>query len=160
MQNKPAFISLFAIALCAFIGVANASIDTTTATGMSANPREYTEDSFLYSSRWEAGSGAFAIRKAKKNYMLHCATCHGATGEGNGELAELLGDGVKPRNHTDAKIMSQRTDEDLRKVISGGGDSMGFDAAMPPFSTILQEKEILGLVKYLRVLCKCKGKDS
>ncbi|MDH5509122.1 MAG: cytochrome c [Nitrospinota bacterium] len=160
MLNKPAFISLFTFALCAFIGVAHASIDNTAAASGSGDPREYTEDSILYSSRWEVSADALALRKAKKNYMLHCATCHGPNGEGDGELAELLGEGITPRNHTDAKIMSQRADEDLRKVIADGGDSMGFNAAMPPFSTLLQEEEILGLVKYLRLLCKCKGKDS
>ncbi|MDH5756835.1 MAG: cytochrome c, partial [Nitrospinota bacterium] len=120
-----------------------------------SHTKTITKESFIASNRWDTGSSQ--LRQAKKNYMLHCATCHGAKGDGQGELAEMLGEGIKPRDHTDAKVMSQRSDEDLRKVISDGGESMGFNSAMPPFSTTLSNEEIVDIVKYLRTLCKCKG---
>ena len=146
-------------ALCALTTAADASIRDASVKDRHLNSIEYTEDSFIHSNRWEV-SAAAALRNAKKNYQLHCATCHGASGDGMGELADLLGDGIKPRDHTDSKVMSQRSDEDIRKVIADGGESLGFNSAMPPFSTILSEEEILELVQYIRSLCKCKGKGS
>ena len=99
-----------------------------------------------------------AAPDARNNYMLHCATCHGAKGDGKGELADSLGEGIKTRDHTDTKYMSSRSDQDLIKVITGGGGSMGFSDAMPSFGAILSKQEILDIVGYLRQLCKCKGK--
>ncbi|MDH4183268.1 MAG: cytochrome c [Nitrospinota bacterium] len=99
---------------------------------------------------------AAVLKRAKDNYKVHCSTCHGVNGDGNGELAESLGEGVKPRNHTDAKIMSARKDEQIADVITNGGEAMGFNSAMPPFGTVLSGEEIKGLVEYIRVLCKCR----
>lgn len=104
----------------------------------------------------QEASSSGAMKRARENYMLHCATCHGINGDGKGDLADSLGEGVKPRNHTDARIMSARSDEDILKVITNGGKSMGFDEAMPAFSSLLSKEEILGLVKYIRQLCECK----
>ncbi len=52
--------------------------------------------------------------------------------------------------------MSNRTDEEIFRTISEGGEAMGFDMNMPPHNTVIIEKEIRGLVKYIRKLCKCK----
>ena len=99
-----------------------------------------------------------AASGARNNYMLHCASCHGSNGDGKGDLADSLGEGIKPRNHTDAKYMSSRSDENLAKVITEGGPSLGLNEAMPPFGSILSKQEILDIVGYLRQLCKCKTK--
>ena len=99
-------------------------------------------------------AGSTAAQKAQGDYMLHCAPCHGSQGDGKGPLAESLG--KPPRNHTDAKYMSARTDEQLIKVVTDGGAASGFDEGMPPFSTILNGDEIKGVVAYVRSLCDCK----
>lgn len=93
-------------------------------------------------------------QKAQSNYMLHCAPCHGERGDGKGQLAEALS--PPPRNHTDSKYFSSRTDDQLIKVVTGGGAALGLDEGMPPFSTILNKDEIKGVVAYVRSLCKCK----
>lgn len=94
------------------------------------------------------------LGNAENNYMLYCASCHGREGDGKGQLAEALA--VPPRDHTDASTMSKRTDEQMFKTISEGGEATGFDSGMPPHNTILQKEDIRGLVKYLRKLCNCK----
>ncbi len=94
------------------------------------------------------------LGNAANNYQLYCSMCHGRDGDGKGQLAETLE--VPPRNHTDAAYMSKRTDEQLFKTISEGGEATGFNSAMPAHKTILHEDEIHGMVKYLRQLCNCK----
>jgi mono/diheme cytochrome c family protein len=101
-----------------------------------------------------AQAGPTDAQKAQADYMLHCAPCHGDRGDGKGQLAEALG--IAPRNHTDSKYMSTRTDEQLIKVVTDGGAASGFDEGMPPFSTILSNGEIKGVVAYVRQLCNCK----
>jgi mono/diheme cytochrome c family protein len=101
-----------------------------------------------------AQAGSSAAQKAQGDYMGHCSPCHGDQGDGKGPLAEALG--KPPRNHTDAKYMSTRTDEQLIKVVTDGGAVSGLDEGMPPFSTILSKDEIKGVVAYVRQVCKCK----
>ncbi|VAX24358.1 hypothetical protein MNBD_NITROSPINAE01-142 [hydrothermal vent metagenome] len=105
-------------------------------------------------SKWSSINPKDSTGQAEGNYQLHCAQCHGVNGDGKGDLAAVLG--VPPRNHTDASIMSTRTDDDIFKVISEGGPAMGFDSAMPPHKTVMSEQEIKDLVKYIRKLCNCK----
>lgn len=95
-----------------------------------------------------------AADKAQSNYMLHCAPCHGEQGDGKGQLAAALN--PAPRDHTDSKLLSARTDEHLIKVVTNGGSAVGLDEGMPPFSTLLSPDEIKGVVAYVRQLCKCK----
>jgi len=101
-----------------------------------------------------AQADSTAAQKAQGDYMGQCSPCHGEQGDGKGPLAESLG--KAPRNHTDSKYMSARTDEQLIKVVTDGGAVSGFDEGMPPFSTILSNEEIKGVVAYVRQLCKCK----
>ncbi len=93
-------------------------------------------------------------REAENNYDHYCASCHGRDGKGDGMMAG--GAPVKPRNHTDAAVMSQRTDEQLFKAIKDGGEAVGLDPTMPPHKTLLKDEEIRGLVKYIRALCNCE----
>ncbi len=95
------------------------------------------------------------LQKAEGNYGMYCAACHGTEGDGKGAVA---GDDLEtePRDHTDAEIMSERTDEDIFRVINEGGDYLGLSDSMPPHKGLIPEKEIRGLVKYIRKLCKCE----
>ncbi len=94
--------------------------------------------------------------EAKSNYAMYCTPCHGDTGKGNGPQAEAME--VPPRNHTDGNYLSTRTDDQLLKVIKGGGPAMGFTSSMPPFDNLLTDEEIKGMVKYVRTLCNCEYK--
>lgn len=91
------------------------------------------------------------------NFIGTCSPCHGDSGKGDGPLAEALGDGVVPRNLTDANLMSFRTDDELFKVVKFGGPSMGFSDAMPAQKDTFTDAEIKQIIQYVRNnICKCK----
>ncbi len=109
-------------------------------------------------AKWQSIDNSDELSTAEGNYQLYCSSCHGARGDGNGDLAETLE--VPPRDHTDASIMSKRTDRHIFKTISEGGKANGFDENMPPHKTVISKKDINGLVKYIRKLCRCKYKEK
>ena len=90
---------------------------------------------------------------AADNYKTYCVQCHGM--QGNGQGINVRDMSVQPRDHTDAKSMSTRTDADLFKVIKEGGLSIDKSVLMPPWGDTLSDDEIRDLVQYLRKLCKC-----
>jgi len=91
---------------------------------------------------------------AADNYKAYCVQCHGM--EGNGKGVNIRDMSVMPRDHTDAKAMSGRSDETLFKVIKEGGPSIEKSVLMPPWDGTLSDEEIKDLVQHLRMLCKCK----
>jgi len=103
---------------------------------------------------WSGAQGKFS---GKGNFEAWCVPCHGPQGKGDGMLAETLGQGIKPRNLSDAKLLSIRTDDFLFKVIKNGGASVGFSEALMSFGQTLTDKEIENIIAYLRSdICKCK----
>ena len=97
---------------------------------------------------------AQAHEAAADNYKAYCVQCHGM--EGNGKGVNIRDMSVMPRDHTDAKAMSGRSDETLFKVIKEGGPSIDKSILMPPWGETLSDEEIKDLVQLLRMLCKCK----
>ncbi len=95
-----------------------------------------------------------AKESAKDNYNTYCIQCHGLAGTGNGVNVRDMS--VQPRDHTDAKAMGGRSDEELFKVIKEGGLAISKSVIMPPWGDTFTDEEIHDLVKYLRHLCKCK----
>lgn len=109
-------------------------------------------------------SGSALAVGAKENYQWYCSQCHG-DGSGNGVNAKPSASGFKqpdmsvsPRNHKSPTDMNKLSDNDLFTAIKDGGLSVSKSALMPPFGKTMTEAEIKDLVKYLRKLCKCKGK--
>ena len=94
-------------------------------------------------------------RAAKDLYAMWCASCHGATGRGDGPNARYLP--VRPAIHASAEQMKRRSDDALFDAISGGGSVMGKSPRMPAFGATLNPSEIRALVAYIRVLCACSG---
>ena len=95
-----------------------------------------------------------AIESAADNYKAYCVQCHGMAGNGKG--VNIRDMSVMPRDHTDAKAMSGRSDETLFKVIKEGGPSIEKSVLMPPWDGVLSDAEIKDMVQHLRLLCKCK----
>lgn len=91
---------------------------------------------------------------AADNYKAYCIQCHGI--EGNGKGVNIRDMSVQPRDHTDAKAMSARSDDMLFKVIKEGGTSISKSILMPSWEGTLSDEEIKDLIQYLRSLCKCK----
>jgi len=88
------------------------------------------------------------VDSGKKLFGQHCASCHGATGAGDGPAgADLF---PPPANVAAASKSPMASDSYLLWTISEGGAPTG--SAMPPFKRTLTEDEIWKLIAYLRVL--------
>ena len=109
---------------------------------------------FLLMVLLAAAFPAQAKETAADNYKAYCVQCHGM--EGNGKGVNIRDMSVQPRDHTDAKSMSGRSDEMLFKVIKEGGSSISKSILMPPWGGTLSDEEIQDLVLHLRAMCKCK----
>jgi len=94
-----------------------------------------------------------AKETAADNYRTYCVQCHGM--DGNGKGVNIRDMSVQPRDHTDAKAMSGRSDEQLFKVIKEGGPSIDKSVLMPPWGDTFSDEEIRDMVTHLRGLCKC-----
>lgn len=97
---------------------------------------------------------AQAKETAADNYKTYCVQCHGS--QGNGKGVNIRDMSVQPRDHTDAKAMSGRSDAQLFKVIKEGGSSISKSILMPSWEGTFSDEEINDLVQHLRGLCKCK----
>ena len=90
---------------------------------------------------------------AADNYRTYCTQCHGR--DANGKGINIRDMSVQPRDHTDAKSMSGRSDDTIFKVIKEGGPSIDKSVLMPPWGDTFTDDEIHDLVAHLRMLCKC-----
>jgi mono/diheme cytochrome c family protein len=92
------------------------------------------------------------LKRARENYQSYCAKCHGEQGKGDGPGAAMLN--PKPRDYTDCKVMQNKKDEELIKVITDGGEAAGLSPDMQPWGGTLSADEIRELVKFVRGFCK------
>jgi len=79
-------------------------------------------------------------------YTANCATCHGATGLGDGPTAAALDPAPAPISHT-AQMLS---DDLVFYRISEGG--VPFQTSMPAWKGVLSEDQIWDVIAYVRVL--------
>lgn len=78
-------------------------------------------------------------------YQKYCQSCHGVEGEGDGVMTTLMG--IEPVDHSNPNVMNSFSNEDLAEIIfNGAGDFM------PSWHGILSEREVEGLVSYIRLL--------
>ena len=92
---------------------------------------------------------------AAQLYGTWCASCHGASGKGDGPNAANLP--VKPAVHSSREAMSARPDDSLFDTIASGGAVMNRSPRMPAFGGTLTAVEIRALVRHIRTLCRCEG---
>jgi mono/diheme cytochrome c family protein len=79
-------------------------------------------------------------------YQENCAFCHGATGMGDGEMANSLN--PSPALLAYMIQMPMSVDEYMLWSISDGGAAFG--SAMPAFKDVLSRDEIWKIVTYMR----------
>jgi cytochrome c oxidase cbb3-type subunit III len=96
---------------------------------------------------------AQATERGEDIYKTYCTQCHGSQGDGKGINTRDMS--VQPRDHSDPKAMSQRSDQDLTKAIKEGGLAINKSVLMPPWGGVLTDEEVTEVVQYLRTLCKC-----
>lgn len=83
-------------------------------------------------------------------YAMHCASCHGAAGAGDGPAAGGLH--PRPRDHTDAWHLEARTDRELHQMVQGGGPAAQRSVLMPAFGENLDPLDAWALVAHVRTL--------
>ena len=96
---------------------------------------------------------------AEQAFKFFCAQCHGVDGKGKGP--NVTKDfPVSPRDFSNSAEMNKLSDADLKNVILDGGPAASKSPMMPPWSKTLTAAEVDGLIKHLRGICKCKGKQG
>jgi mono/diheme cytochrome c family protein len=89
------------------------------------------------------------VAEAKQVWDTRCATCHGATGMGDGAGAAALK--AKPRSFNNAKWQSDTDDERIKKVMVEGGAAVGLSAEMAPNPDLKDKPEVVAeIVKIVR----------
>jgi len=86
----------------------------------------------------------------KPKYAQLCATCHGATGAGDGLASAPLN--PKPAHHNDGNYMNPLSNEHLVKVVTEGGPAVGKSPQMAPWGSVLGEQGVRDVVAFVRTL--------
>lgn len=82
-------------------------------------------------------------------FRLHCASCHGTSGRGDGFLAKSLAS-PKPTDLRNPSLMLQRGDAELHDTVLQGGEATGRHFTMPAFENQLGVLDAWDLVAFLR----------
>jgi mono/diheme cytochrome c family protein len=85
-----------------------------------------------------------SISRGKTLFTINCIMCHGATGEGNGQLASMIAN--KPANLTSI-ITQSKTDGALFMTITNG-----VEGKMPPMVENLTVRDRWDVINYIRTL--------
>lgn len=85
-----------------------------------------------------------SIAQGKKYYGYDCAMCHGANGDGKGEVA--IDEKLMLKDYRDPAALQGMTDGELFYIIKNG------KGQMPPEGNRLKAPELWNLVNYIRSL--------
>jgi len=85
-------------------------------------------------------------QEAKQLYEATCASCHGASGKGDGPSGQAL----QPKPADFATALKGKDEAYLTKVITEGGTGVGKSPMMPSYEGIFSDGQIQGLIEYLK----------
>lgn len=105
----------------------------------------------LGSTATSAASDQYA--NAEHLYDTYCVQCHGVERNGKGLNSSHMS--VQPRDHSDAKGMTDIPDQELFDAIKEGGLAVNKSVLMPIWGNVLNDDQINELVAYLRHVCEC-----
>ena len=88
-----------------------------------------------------------ALADGAGDWDKKCASCHGKDGKGKTKMGEKM----KAKDYSDAKVQDAMTDEAAEKAISEGVK----DVKMPAFKDKMKAEEIKAVVAHMRTF---KGK--
>ncbi len=93
------------------------------------------------------------VAAGKAVYQRLCASCHGASGKGDGPVGRSLT--PKPIDFT---VHSRHHDDEyFFKAIQEGGPAVGKSPVMPAWGGVLKDEEIRDVISYIRALVKGQG---
>jgi mono/diheme cytochrome c family protein len=101
------------------------------------------------------GSGDFpSSDRGARIFEAYCVGCHGLNGKGDGPMAApLLRDfGVRPTDLSSKTYLAKKSDEELKKAVTGGGKAVHRTPYMPAWGSTLKESQVEDLVAYIREL--------
>lgn len=108
--------------------------------------RENYEDALVLLKK-ESNKEKPSLKLGQQTYANRCVLCHGKYGEGDGRMKKII-KSPPPFNLT----LSRMSDTYLKKIISGGGESVNRSPQMPPWKDQLNDVEIDSVVLYLKSL--------
>lgn len=91
-----------------------------------------------------AAAGAFSAQSAFRDV---CATCHGASGEGDGPAGVALD--PPPASFTDPAFWADRDKERIMTVIDQGAAAVGGSNLMAPFGGLYTDEQLSELADYV-----------
>ncbi len=103
-------------------------------------PRDHDPDGGAAPSESASAPSGDPLQAAQMLFQAQCASCHGAEGRGDGPMAAMF----RPADLSDPALQSQRTDEDLARVIVQGR------GRMPAFGGQLRPEAVPLLVRLIR----------
>jgi mono/diheme cytochrome c family protein len=111
----------------------------------------------FFLSLW--GGGVAYAADGAQLFKFYCAQCHGLQGKGDGP--NVTKDfPVDPRDFTETAEMNKLSDADIKNVVLDGGPVADKSPMMPRWGKTLTDADVDALIKHLRKLCKCKGKQG
>lgn len=93
---------------------------------------------------------SYELRQGQDVYRHYCQLCHGDAGAGDGFNSFNLD--PRPRDLSDPAFQKKKSDADFADAIRRGGAGVGLSSLMPPWNHTLSDRQIAGLVSYLRTL--------
>jgi len=97
-----------------------------------------------------AGVFTAGAADAKAIWDKDCAKCHGAEGKGDTKMGQKL----KAKDYTDAKVQAEMKDAEMVKAIKEGVKEKGTDKTLMKGFPDLTDDEIKALVKHIRAMKK------
>lgn len=103
----------------------------------------------------EGSAGSRGLLTAGEElYAAHCASCHGANLEGQGNWRTQLPDGAYPAPPHDASGHTwHHPDSQLFEITKFGGQTSApprFQSAMPAFQDVLSDAEIWAVLEFIK----------
>ncbi|MEI8025179.1 MAG: c-type cytochrome [Pseudomonadota bacterium] len=98
----------------------------------------------------QAQGGDQDLMEGEKVFKSTCTSCHGEDGKAMTAAAAAMN--PKPKNLTNAAWQTATTDAEITKAILEGGASVGLSATMPAWGSVIDEKKVVKVVKYIRSL--------
>jgi len=94
-----------------------------------------------------AGNGEplHSLEKGATIYHDRCSLCHGKYGGGDGRMAKIITD-PPPAN----LMLSRLSDDNLRKIIRNGGESVGRSPRMPAWKEEFSIEQINSVIIYIK----------